>query len=36
MSEVDQLQLLMDNTIKVKPTKKNAAAQPDSKAYQGD
>ena len=25
LSEVDQLQLLMDNTIKVKPTKKNSA-----------
>jgi hypothetical protein len=25
-SEVDQLQLLMDNTIKVKPTKKNSAS----------
>jgi hypothetical protein len=24
LSEVDQLQLLMDNTIKVKPTKKNS------------
>ena len=26
MSEVDQLQLLMDNTIKVKPTKKNSVS----------
>jgi hypothetical protein len=26
LSEVDQLQLLMDNTIKVKPTKKNSAS----------
>ena len=26
MSEVDQLQLLMDNTINVKPTKKNSAS----------
>jgi hypothetical protein len=26
VSEVDQLQLLMDNTIKVKPTKKNSAS----------
>jgi hypothetical protein len=26
LSEVDQLQLLMDKTIKVKPTKKNSAS----------
>ena len=26
LSEVDQLQLLMDNSIKVKPTKKNSAS----------
>jgi hypothetical protein len=26
LSDVDQLQLLMDNTIKVKPTKKNSAS----------
>jgi hypothetical protein len=26
LSEVDQLQLLMDYTIKVKPTKKNSAS----------
>ena len=26
MSEVDQLKLLMDNTINVKPTKKNSAS----------
>jgi hypothetical protein len=26
LSEVDQLQLLMDNTFKVKPTKKNSAS----------
>ena len=26
MREVDQLQLLMDNTINVKPTKKNSAS----------
>ena len=26
LSEVDQLQLLMDNTIKLKPTKKNSAS----------
>jgi hypothetical protein len=26
LSEVDQLQLLMDNTIMVKPTKKNSAS----------
>ena len=26
LSEVDQLQLLMDNTIKVKPTKKNSVS----------
>ena len=27
LSEVDQLQLLMDNTIEVKPTKKNSVAR---------
>jgi hypothetical protein len=26
LSEVDKLQLLMDNTIKVKPTKENSAS----------
>jgi hypothetical protein len=36
LSEVDQLQLLIDNTIKVKPTKKNSASVARLEVYQGD